>query len=104
MAQEKKSLEDICAEFAQMDTRLAQAQRDLAALAEFEKRWQAAQRNISALEAFYFDGTWLWLADIEKLDAAGKHYACASEDGIWNISTEFHQLKIAWLKRLAKSL
>ncbi|MBV7387991.1 DUF4298 domain-containing protein [Pasteurellaceae bacterium TAE3-ERU1] len=102
MAQEEKSLDDICAEFAQMDRRLAQAQRDLAALAEFEKRWQAAQRNIRALEAFYFDGT--WLADIEKLDAAGKHYASASEDGIWNISTEFHQLKIAWLKRLAKSL
>ncbi|MBE2895493.1 DUF4298 domain-containing protein [Pasteurellaceae bacterium HPA106] len=102
MAKPKKSLEELCSEFAHMDERLAQAERDLKMLHAFEKQWKAAERNIKALETFYFDGD--WLEDTERLESEQRYFACSGEDSIWNVSTQFYQLKIAWLKRLAKSL
>ncbi|MBE2894921.1 DUF4298 domain-containing protein [Spirabiliibacterium falconis] len=102
MEQQEKTLDEVCATFAEMDKRLAQAEQDLKMLAAFEKQWKAAERNIKALEAFYFEGN--WLAERERLEQVNKHFASSGEDSIWHVSTEFHQLKIAWLKRLAKAL
>lgn len=98
-----QELEKIKAEFAAADQKMMQAEEDLDKLYEFMENYGAMIENLHQLSEFYFKGN--WNEKREMLEEVGiANFGSASQDGIWNLVTEFQGEKIRLLKILTDDI
>ena len=97
MSDKKKQI----ARIRQMERRLNRATAAVKRLEAALDKWEEAQEAIAALEEYY--GSDLWKQDLAD-DEAGRLPAdlkrgVLSEDGIWNLLTDVHDLTTRLKKR-----
>lgn len=101
----EKDLEILQAKAILMDTKLAQAEKDLAYLEEFLNRFKAIRSNMRDLENYYFyDGTWLEEKEFIEENCSDFNAAVLSEDGIYNVHVAQYDCVKQILKEAAISI
>ena len=90
----KKDNQEQIARIRQMERRLDRATAALKRLSTALDKWEAAQEDIAALDEYYGSST--WRQDFEDDEAGllpeGLKRGVLSEDGIWNLLTDCHEL------------
>ena len=100
-----KNIDEIKNAFQEMDTRLAQAEKEVKEVAKFRSRLKEISKNMTALQDFYQSEDWLEdRITLHENLKGDEYYYSASEDSIWNVTQDFYLEKIKLLKQLVKEL
>lgn len=102
--EEKRTLEEIHRTYTEMDKRLAQAEKDIASWEECMRKFEEMRSNIAVLSSYYHSEEWLSDRELHQKECPTTYFACAGEDAIWNVETDFYQQRIEAIKLLVGSL
>lgn len=100
----KRTLEDIRLTYIEMDRRLAQAAKDLKACEDFISQFEAIRSNMMVLSSYYHSAEWLEDREFFRQAVPNEYFACAGEDSIWEVETEFYHNRIKAIKQMVDSL
>lgn len=89
-----------------MEQYLSESEQAVSALSEAMDRYEAAQKGLKKLSDYY--GSTLWMKDYED-DEAGKlpenlHRGVLSEDAVYNLLTDHHELILRMSRAVTRSI